>query len=436
VDGAAISFDSDEGGGKHVETQSERHLRLLFNSTGTSPAFAATAKRVVQGYCVPRRRPDGVGDGVNNTSRTRKARVVDAVKDDFARSIFEELFVVPAGEEAKSRTADFLPAQQQAIQSRSFRLDLAYDGSPFCGWQRQEPKRRGTQNGAFRSNDDSNRKRSVQECVEEALARTGLFGEGDAPDVRVCGRTDAGVHAVGQVARVRLPRSLSLCSPQRPVSSFPTANDIYDALAALRDEDTKCDRSWRCLRVSPESDKFHPSFGALSRSYLYLIDANPVLVRLDGCDGRLQRFARCLDRMLRLLEGRTLSYDGMSYGKLRSQSSLCTLTLARTYLLGGCCLGDKDDGAENRQVIAIALTSDRFLRRMVRIVVATALQLAFEQDLVDPSNASGCDDDHPNDEALLNCILSCDRRLSAKAAPPDGLIFVGAKFKPSTVIRT
>ncbi|WP_167131070.1 tRNA pseudouridine(38-40) synthase TruA [Paramicrobacterium chengjingii] len=66
-----------------------------------------------------------------------------------------------------------------------FRLDIAYDGSDFSGWARQPGLR------------------TVQGVLEDAIAR--LFGRrGDEPGLTVAGRTDAGVHATGQVAHVDL----------------------------------------------------------------------------------------------------------------------------------------------------------------------------------------------------------------------------------------
>ncbi|WP_166984142.1 tRNA pseudouridine(38-40) synthase TruA [Paramicrobacterium fandaimingii] len=66
-----------------------------------------------------------------------------------------------------------------------FRLDIAYDGTDFSGWARQPGLR------------------TVQGVLEDAIAR--LFGRrGDEPGLTVAGRTDAGVHATGQVAHVDL----------------------------------------------------------------------------------------------------------------------------------------------------------------------------------------------------------------------------------------
>jgi tRNA pseudouridine38-40 synthase len=66
-----------------------------------------------------------------------------------------------------------------------FALKIDYDGSPFCGWQRQA--------GGLPS---------VQQAVEEALARL----EPGAPRIAAAGRTDTGVHATGQVAHADLAR--------------------------------------------------------------------------------------------------------------------------------------------------------------------------------------------------------------------------------------
>jgi hypothetical protein len=72
-------------------------------------------------------------------------------------------------------------------KKRSFRFVLAYAGQYFCGWQRQP---------------NNDKLPSVQEVVEGAIASA--FKNNGRPDVRVAGRTDAGVSALGQVARVRV----------------------------------------------------------------------------------------------------------------------------------------------------------------------------------------------------------------------------------------
>lgn len=65
-----------------------------------------------------------------------------------------------------------------------FKLTIEYDGTPFCGWQRQKDRM------------------SVQQALEEAIARF----SGETATTQAAGRTDAGVHALGQVAHVDLGR--------------------------------------------------------------------------------------------------------------------------------------------------------------------------------------------------------------------------------------
>lgn len=65
-----------------------------------------------------------------------------------------------------------------------YRLTIEYDGTPFCGWQRQEDQP------------------SVQQCIEEAIAAF----SGETINTQAAGRTDSGVHALGQVAHFDLTK--------------------------------------------------------------------------------------------------------------------------------------------------------------------------------------------------------------------------------------
>jgi tRNA pseudouridine38-40 synthase len=251
------------------------------------------------------------------------------------------------------------PAHHDSITSRkrSFLLTVAYRGSDFCGWQTQL--------------DHS--LPSVQQSLEvylEMLQKTRV-------DVRVCGRTDAGVHAIGQVCRYRTELDIREQDIQRHFDQAPFSH------------------SFRCLSVQPVSSKFHPGFGATCRAYAYLIDPNLIT------DAEVDQ----LDSMLRELEHQTLDYYGFSYGKVKTQSTECTMYCARAASLdsGGIC---------------IQLVGDRFLRRMVRLLVSTALFQVFEgkSSLIPLIAASAA---------------SRDRKLGAAlpAAPPGGLVFVSASFQ-------
>lgn len=134
-----------------------------------------------------------------------------------------------------------------------YKLTLEYDGTPFCGWQRQA-------NG-----------RSVQQAVEEAIGRFA----GEAVTIRGAGRTDTGVHAKAQVAHVDLARAW-------------TPNTLREALnAQLRPEPVAV------LRAEEAAADFDARFSATSREYLYRIVNRRAPLTLEA--GRAWLVKRRLD---------------------------------------------------------------------------------------------------------------------------------------------
>lgn len=123
-----------------------------------------------------------------------------------------------------------------------YRITLEYDGTAFVGWQRQE-------NGL-----------SVQQVVEEAIVRFC----GETPTVFAAGRTDAGVHALAQVAHFDITREAAP-DTVRDAVNFHMKPHAVAVLAA---------------EVAP--DDFHARFSAKGRAYLYRIvnrRAPPTLAR-------------------------------------------------------------------------------------------------------------------------------------------------------------
>src|SRR5436309_1062329 len=116
------------------------------------------------------------------------------------------------------------------MASRSVQLVLHYDGAGFSGWQRQPGER------------------TVQGVLEAAAAK--LCGE--SITVVGAGRTDAGVHARGQAAGLRVPGKWSASALRRSMNAI-LPDDVWIAAAfEMRDE-------------------FHPRYSATSRSYSYLV---------------------------------------------------------------------------------------------------------------------------------------------------------------------
>lgn len=123
------------------------------------------------------------------------------------------------------------------------RLDLAYDGTDFHGWAKQK--------GGLRT---------VQGVLEEQLA---MIARTEVP-LTVAGRTDAGVHARGQVAHVDVPREML---EQRSVGGDP--GKLVRRLAKLLPEDVRV----HGCEVAPEG--FDARFSALRRHYVYRITTSP-----------------------------------------------------------------------------------------------------------------------------------------------------------------
>jgi tRNA pseudouridine(38-40) synthase len=289
----------------------------------------------------------------------------------------------------------------------SFCLVFAYDGQHFCGWQRQP------HNSFFPS---------VQEVIEDSIEAA--FPENGRPDVRVSGRTDSGVHAIGQIARVRIMAQRILNDDTTIVS----ATDVFDALNIAAKASSY---TWRCLSVQAVSDKFHPTFNAKSRSYIYALDASMVFelimsvkapdVTVDAEASHshlLLETIALLNLLLKDLVGQQLDYYSFSYGKVKTKSTVCCLNHAFVRL------GKVVQSHTNEMILIFEFTSDRFLRRMIRLLVGTALSLTIQSLAISSSNAF-TNTTNVNPTLIDICNLK-DRTQHLKTAPPGGLIFIGA----------
>jgi len=124
------------------------------------------------------------------------------------------------------------------------RLDIAYDGTNFSGWAKQPDRR------------------TCQEVIETTISKIARV----QVETVVAGRTDAGVHATGQVVHVDVPENLDL-------------EDLTYRINRIMDEDL------RITKISIAPPAFHARFSALRRSYTYkILDNNqviPPLIRAD-----------------------------------------------------------------------------------------------------------------------------------------------------------
>jgi len=206
-----------------------------------------------------------------------------------------------------------------------YRLDLAYDGTEYAGWQVQPGRK------------------TVQGTLEQVLTR--LDG-GEAVHVRGAGRTDAGTHARGQVADFRLRSGLE-------------TGELAYALRRMLPGDI------RPQRVKAVDDSFNARRDALRKCYRYRLDRSPT------GDPFLARFAlhymRPVDRAalgaaLLRLPGRK-DWSGFASSKCTVENRVREMFEARY---------DEPDGNEGW----FTFTAEGFLTHMVRNIVGTLLLVA------------------------------------------------------------
>jgi tRNA pseudouridine38-40 synthase len=258
-----------------------------------------------------------------------------------------------------------------------YRVTLAYDGTDFHGWQAQPAS------GA----------RTVQGVVEEALAR---LAAGRRVRVAGAGRTDAGVHAWGQVASFDLPRDMAPPELARALNALlPGDLRVLDAAAAPPD--------------------FHARRSALAKSYRYVLDAGGV--RLPSRRRIAGWVPWRLDRD-RVIEAAALFLGRHDFASLASsggsvKTSVRTVTGSRASFLEGPAAADALLPAAPGATLVYDVTADGFLRRMVRSMVG---------GLVAAGRGA-----HTAEE-LARALAARDRRAWPAPAEPAGLVLVSVRY--------
>lgn len=247
-----------------------------------------------------------------------------------------------------------------------YRILVEYDGGAFSGWQRQA--------NAL----------SVQEALETALERL----TGDFARVQGAGRTDAGVHASGQVAHFDLPRPWPL-KALRDGANFhlkPHAVAVLDAAAAPPDFDAR--------------------FSAVGRRYLYRIlnrRSPPVLDR-----GQVWFFAKPLDaEAMQAAADRLIGrHDFSSFRAVQCQAKSPVKTL------------DRLDVSRIGEEIQLRVEARSFLHNQVRILAGTLAKV-------------GEGTWTPDDVAAA--LAARDRAAAGPTAPPEGLCLTHVDYPPEAL---
>lgn len=246
----------------------------------------------------------------------------------------------------------------------TYRAIVAYDGTRYAGWQVQRELP------------------TIQGMLEAALQRIG----GESIRVTASGRTDAGVHALGQVIAFRLETRLTPGRLCRAINAN-TPEDIF-----VRD-------------VSLASDSFHPIADAIAKRYRYLIDEGPEVNVFQRAYAWQIRHPLDIERMRAAARHLIGTYDFSSFeaaGSPRASSvrSVDQLTIHRR-------------PAEIASRLEIEISANGFLYNMVRNIVGALVVIGRGEY---------------SESWMAELREARDRRRGPATAPPHGLYLVDVTY--------
>ena len=261
---------------------------------------------------------------------------------------------------------------------RTLALTLAYDGMPYAGWQRQ---REGT---------------SIPQLVEEVLASI----EGAPVTIHASGRTDAGVHALGQVVSCRLRHPISCHSLQRALNA-------------------RLPPSIRVVAVEERAARFHARFSATAKSYAYRIWNARVEDPFEAQRAWHVPVALDVEAMRQALPAVVGTHDFAAFQGPRSvvRDTIRTMLEARLDDLSPRVDARAAVHATRGRLLVLHLRGTGFLRHMVRALAGT---------LVDVGHGRR----PPADMARV--LAARDRREAGRTAPPHGLFLVRVEYADET----
>jgi tRNA pseudouridine38-40 synthase len=245
--------------------------------------------------------------------------------------------------------------------SRVLKLTIAYDGTRFVGWQRQAAGE------------------SIQELIEGALATF----EGAPVTVHGAGRTDAGVHALGQVASVELAAA-------------------HDTAAIQRGLNVRLPPEIRILTVEEAASGFHARFSARAKTYQYRIRNASVVSPFERLyvwhvPGPLE-----VGAMAEAAAALVGTHDFASFQSAGSPITGTVRTIARS------TLAREADG-----LLVYDVEGTGFLRHMVRAIVGTLVEIGQRRRPV---------------SSMASLLAGRTRADAGATAPPHGLFLVHVNY--------
>jgi tRNA pseudouridine38-40 synthase len=248
----------------------------------------------------------------------------------------------------------------------NFKLTIQYDGTDFHGWQ--------IQNGL----------RTVQGELTEALSLI----EGQQVMIHGSGRTDAGVHAEGQVASVQLQKEI-------------TPDKLRAAINGNVGKDV------RVLAVETVEDQFHARYSAREKTYLYRIVNGPVMSPFWA------RFAHHDARPLNLGSMRACAAAFLGEHDWTAFSAAQSDAESRVRTITSLEVSERCDQRANARMIEIRASANGFLRYMARSIAGTLL--AAGRDELDRASVE-------------RAIETGNRSLVAATGPAKGLTLLKVSY--------
>jgi tRNA pseudouridine38-40 synthase len=241
-----------------------------------------------------------------------------------------------------------------------FRATLAYDGTDFHGWARQPGLR------------------TVQGAVEDVLGR--LLGE--RPATSVAGRTDAGVHAEGQVVSFPGPSDLDPARVQRAVNAILGPEVV-------------------ALEVRPAPGGFDARHSATGREYRYVVDTGPVPSPFTARFVWHRPGELVLAAMRRASADLVGEHDFASFCRAPGSEGSTVRRLRRLSV-------SARDG-----VVTVRAEADAFLQQMVRSLVGTLVMVG--EGRAEPAS-------------MPEVLAARTRSAAGQVAPPHGLTLVRVRY--------
>ena len=246
--------------------------------------------------------------------------------------------------------------------TRNIKLVIEYDGKEFNGWQKQPNKL------------------NIQGEIEQAIERI----TGEKVDLMASGRTDAGVHAMGQVANFKTNSNM-------PIEKFPIALN-----ANLK-------KSIVIKSAEEVEERFHSRLNCKRKTYRYVINNSKygtAIYRNLETHIPIKLDIQKMQQAIKYFEG---EHDFKAFKASGTSSKSSVRTIYKAEVL--------DAGNER---IYIELTGNGFLYNMVRIISGTLVDVGLGK--IEP-------------EEIENIILSKDRQHAGKTLPPQGLYLLTVEYE-------